>query len=176
MRVAAPGEENLGQGDDRNILVARCGELGNDAGPRGQDASPLINLFETERGGAGKDKLMFGGAEGVVGGILGQSATVIGLGTEVLGCRETVQGEVLTFGTFEGVVAPVADKGQARTADTRGERKQTELRRRKVGGEAAGFHSAEIEAIDNGRGVIGAEATDLLPQIDFSFQPLRRKS
>ena len=119
---------------------------------------------------------MIGAPKGVIGGILSESASEISLRTKVTGCGKAIEGEVLALGAFERIVPFVADEGEARTADARGQRKQTKFGRRKVRSQVAGFHVAVIEAVGDGCGVIRLLLADLLAEIDFTFLPLRGES
>src|SRR5580700_11178122 len=122
MRVAAAGEEDFGQRDHRNTRRA-CGDKLNDlTGSRRQNPRPSIDLLQTDCGRAGENEFVIGMSEGVVGGILGESAAVIRLRTEVTGGAENVQSEVLAFRAFERIVALVADEGEPGPADSRGQR------------------------------------------------------
>src|SRR5258706_7890953 len=130
-------------------------------------------LLQPKGSGASEHKLMMGPPKGVLGGILPEEAAVVSLGTEVTGCGESIQGEVLAFCTFQGTVALIPDESKTRTADASGQGKQTEFGGGEVGCEVAGLYAAEVEAVGDGTGVVGLLCSDLLPQIDLALQSLR---
>jgi hypothetical protein len=70
---------------------------------------------------------MIGPPKGVIGRILPEEAAVVSLGTEVTGCGERIQSEVLALCAFQGTVALVSDKSKTRTADASGQGKQTKF-------------------------------------------------
>ena len=93
-----------------------------------KDPGTSINLLQTDGCRTSEHKFVLGTTKGIVGGILGESASEIGLRTKVTGCGETVEREVLALGTFEWIVALVADECNAGTTDARRQRKQTKFR------------------------------------------------
>src|ERR1700688_998947 len=112
MGVAAAGEEDFRERDYGSAGSTRGCQSAELAGSGRQNQSAAIDLFETDCGRAGEDEFVIGTSEGVVGGILGESAAIIRLRTEVTGGAEDVQREVLAFRAFEGIVALVADEGE----------------------------------------------------------------
>ena len=98
---------------------------------------------------------MIGPAEPIVSGVLSQSAGIVRLRADIAGRGETIEGKVLPLGAFKGIIALVADEGEAGAANVGRQGKQTEFGRRKVRGKATRFDAAVIEAVGNGSGVIG---------------------
>src|ERR1039458_1243835 len=127
MGVSATGEENFGQRNDRNTRGASGDKVNDLTGPGRQHPRAPIDLLQSDRSGASEDKFVIGPPEGIIGGILGEGAAVISLRTEVTGCGESIQGEVLAFCTFQRTVAFIPDEGKTRTANASGQRKQTEF-------------------------------------------------
>src|ERR1700722_3300879 len=176
MRVAATGKKNFRQGDDLSTRTAERGQVTDLAGPGWQDARSTINLLRAKSGGASKNELMVGVAEGVVGGVLGENASEIRLRPYIAGSGGTVESQILSGRAFEGVIALVMDEGEAGTGDTSRQGEQAEGGRGEIRSEVAGFYAAVIEAVSDGIGLIGFQPSKLLAQIDFSFQSLRGES
>jgi len=66
---------------------------------------------------------VIGPAKGIVGGILSKQAGVVGLGPEVTGCGESIQGEVLALCAFQRTVALIPNEGKTGTAHASGQGK-----------------------------------------------------
>src|SRR6202051_440855 len=171
MGVAAAGKKNFRQRDDGDIRSARCGQFADLTGSGRQNPRASIHLFQADGSGPGKHKLMVGTPEGIISGILGESAAVIRLRANVTRRGETIEREILSLGALQRVIPLVVNESEARASNDCGQGKQIKLSWGKIGSKIAGFDTPVIEPISNRVRVIRLLLAYLLPQIDLSFQP-----
>src|SRR5216684_1335294 len=101
MGVAAPGEEDFRQRNDRNILLTGGLQVIQRTRPGRQNPGSPINLFQSEGSRPGEDKSVWGAPKGIIRRILAQSPREIRLRTQVTCSGETVKGKVLSLGAFQ---------------------------------------------------------------------------
>ena len=75
MRVAAASKKNFRERNHRDARGARRGQAAEFTCARGKNLRALIDLLQSQGGGAGEDEFVIGPPKGVVGRILTESAS-----------------------------------------------------------------------------------------------------
>src|SRR5271154_3127038 len=100
MRVATAGKELFGQRDGRDVGTGGFAGGIQRAGAGWQNPRTSKGLLHANAGRPGEDELvprLALASKGVIGGILRQDASEVGLGAEVGGRNKTIQREVASL-------------------------------------------------------------------------------
>src|SRR5579864_3376366 len=184
MRVATAGEELFGQRNKRDSLAHRLSSVRvQGTSPGRHHSSASVGLLQADARRTRKHILTPGpslSSKCVIRGILSKRPAEIGLRAERFGRGKSIQRDISSLRTLQGIVPFIVDKGESRTAHTRRKREQRDFAGVKPLREVAGLNQTEIPAIGNRIGSrtrprLKPGISELLPQIDLPLQSLRRE-